>query len=97
MKKLLIAAASTGIFLLAACSNDSKDFKENAESFIESTEVESKAGTTFTGATCTEPAKIEAGQTFTCTAVDATGVTWDFDLTVKSANSYEVTGGQPRP
>jgi hypothetical protein len=97
MKKLLIAAASTGIFLLAACSNDSKDFKENAEAFIESTEVESLAQTTFTGATCTEPAKVEAGQTFTCTAVDATGVTWDFELVVKSETSYEVTGGQPRP
>ena len=97
MKKLLIAAASTGFFLLAACSNDSKDFKANAESFIESTEVETRAGTTFTGASCTEPAKVEADQTFTCTAVDATGVTWDFDLVVKSANSYEIVGGQPRP
>lgn len=97
MKKLLIAAASTGIFLLAACSNDSKDFKQNAEAFIESTEVETQAGTTFTGATCTEPAKVEAGQTFTCTAVGADGATWDFDLVVKSSNSYEITGGQARP
>ena len=97
MKKLLLAAASTGMFLLAACSNDSKDFKENAEDFIESTEVESQAGTTFTGATCTEPSKVEAGETFTCTAVDADNATWDFDLVVKSENSYEIEAGQPRP
>ncbi len=97
MKKLMIAVASTGIFLLAACSNDTKDFKANAEAFIESTEVETKAGTTFTGASCTEPAKVEASQTFTCTAVDADGATWDFNLTVKSANSYEITDGAPRP
>lgn len=97
MKKLIIAAASTGIFLLAACSNDSKDFKQNAEAFIQSTEVETQAGTTFTGATCTEPAKVEAGQTFTCTAVAADGKTWDFNLTIKSANSYEITDGAPRP
>ncbi|MCE9623672.1 MAG: DUF4333 domain-containing protein [Actinomycetia bacterium] len=96
MKKLIIAAASTGIFLLAACSNDSKDFKENAEAFIQSTEVETQAGTTFTEAACTEPAKVEAGETFTCTAVDADGLTWDFNLTVKSENSYEITDGAPR-
>lgn len=96
MKKLLIAATTTGVFLLAACSNDGKDFKENAEDFIQSDEVESQAGTTFTDAACTEPAKVEAGETFTCTAVDATGVTWDFDLEVKSENSYEIVAGQPR-
>ena len=97
MKNLIIAAASAGLFLLAACSNDGTDFKENAEAFIESTEVETQAGTTFTDAACTEPSKIEAGETFTCTAVDADGATWDFDLEVKSENSYEIVGGQPRP
>ncbi|CAN5620699.1 hypothetical protein BH10ACT2_BH10ACT2_09670 [soil metagenome] len=97
MKKLIIAAASTGIFLLAACSNDGKDFKENAESFIESSKVEDQAGTTFTEASCTEPAKIETGQDFTCTAVDADGATWDFNLKVTGDNSYEITDGQRRP
>ena len=97
MKKLIIAAASTGILLLAACSNDGKDFKQNAEAFIQSTEVETQAGTTFTGASCTEPAKIATGETFTCSAVDADGKTWDFNLTVKSSNSYEITDGAPRP
>ncbi len=97
MKKLIIAVASTGVFLLAACSNDSKDFKQNAEAFIQSTEVETQAGTTFTGAACTEPDKVEAGQTFTCTAVDADGKTWDFNLTIKSENSYEITDGAARP
>jgi hypothetical protein len=96
MKKLIIAAASAGLFLLTACSNDGKDFKENAEAFIESSEVESKADTTFTDATCTEPAKIEAGETFTCTAVDEAGTTWDFDVVVKSENSYEIVNGQSR-
>lgn len=96
MKKLILAAASAGLFLVTACSNDTKDFQENAEAFIESTEVETQAGTTFTDATCTEPAKVEAGETFTCTAVDADGTTWDFNLIVKSENSYEITDGQPR-
>ncbi|MBI4884526.1 MAG: DUF4333 domain-containing protein [Actinobacteria bacterium] len=96
MKKLIVAAATAGLVLLAACSNDSTDFKENAEAFIESTEVETEAGTTFTDATCTKPAKVEAGETFTCTAVDASGATWDFDLEVKSENSYEIVTGQPR-
>ena len=42
-------------------------------------------------------AEIATGETFTCTAVDADGATWDFNLTVKSENSYEITDGAPRP
>lgn len=97
MKKLIITAASTVILLLAACSNDGKDFKEDAERFIESTEIETQAGTTFTKASCTEPAKVEAGETFTCTAEGADGRIWDFDMVVESDNSYGMDDGQPRP
>ena len=97
VRKLLIAAASTGVLLLAACSHDAQDFKDSAEGFIESGKVETPLATTFTNAICNEPAKVEAGATFTCTAVDATGVTWDFAVVIESENSYDVTSDGPRP
>ncbi|HAP76285.1 MAG TPA: hypothetical protein DCR14_09405 [Acidimicrobiaceae bacterium] len=95
MKKLMIAATAGLALFAAACSNDESDFKDNAEKFIESTEVESQLGTTFTGTSCTEPAKIEAGQTFTCTATAADGVTWNFTAQVTGDSSYLITDAQP--
>jgi len=97
MKKLIMVVASAGLFLLAACDNDGTDFKKDAEDFIESSTVETQAGTTFTDASCTEPSKIETGETFTCSAEGADGNTWDFDLQVTGDNSYEVTAGAARP
>lgn len=96
MKKILIPFAVGLALVTAACSNDETDFKDDAEKFIESDEVESQLGTTFSDAACTEPAKIEAGQTFTCTAVAADGVTWDFTAEVASENAYNITDYAPR-
>ncbi len=97
MRKLIVAAASSGILLLAACTNDATDFKEDAEAYIESDSIESPLSTTFSGTVCVEPATIEAGETFTCTAVAADGTTWDFTVTITGENSYNVTSNGPRP
>ena len=93
--RAVLFAAIAGTTLLGACSADEGDFQKSAEKFIESDTVAEKAGTTFKDATCTKPAKVSAGATFTCTAVDASGATWNFDLVVKDATNFEITGGQP--
>jgi hypothetical protein len=93
-KATLAVLASATIF--AACSASTQDFQKSAEKFIQSKTVADKAGTTFTNAACTKPAKVEAGATFTCTAVDKDGKTWDFELTIKDKSNYEITSGQPR-
>lgn len=72
------------------------DFKDNAEEFIEGDDVAAQAGTTFSYASCASPEKIEVGETFSCTAIDTEGVTWEFDLVVTSASAYEITNGTPR-
>lgn len=96
MKKLMIAATAGLALFAVACSNDESDFKDNAEEFIQSDEVESQLGTTFTGATCSEPPKVEAGQTFTCTATAADGVVWEFTANVTSESSYLIVDAQPQ-
>jgi ABC-type glycerol-3-phosphate transport system substrate-binding protein len=95
MKKAMMAMLA-GVALLAACSADETDFKDSAEKFIQSDTVEQQLGTTFTDAECTKPAKVEAGETFTCTAKDSTGATWTFDLVVKDKSNFEVVSGQPK-
>jgi hypothetical protein len=94
MRRALFAMAA-GAALLAACSADSADFQKSAEGFIEGDVVAKEAGTKFTDATCTKPPKVEAGATFTCTATDADGTKWNFDLVVKDSTNFEITSGQP--
>jgi hypothetical protein len=94
MKRALLTVVA-GMSLLAACSASTQDFQKSAEKFIEGKDVAAKAGTTFTGAACTKPAKVEAGATFTCTAKDSSGTVWNFDLTVKDKSNFEITSGQP--
>jgi hypothetical protein len=94
MKSALFAVAA-GVALLGACSADEADFQKSAEAFIEGDTVAKEADTTFTDAACTKPDKVEPGATFTCTATDASGVTWNFDLVVKDESNFEITNGQP--
>ncbi|MBI4935331.1 MAG: DUF4333 domain-containing protein [Actinobacteria bacterium] len=94
MRSALFAVVA-GVALLGACSADEADFQKSAETFIEGDTVAEEAGTKFTDATCTKPDKVEAGATFTCTATDESGTTWNFDLVVKDESNFEITNGQP--
>ena len=94
MRATLFALVA-GVALLTACSADEGDFQKSAEAFIEGDVVAKEAGITFTDASCTKPDKVEAGATFTCTATDADGAKWNFDLVVKDESNFEITGGEP--
>lgn len=95
MKKLIIAATAGLALFASACSNDESDFRDNAEKFIESDDVESQLGTTFSDTSCTEPPKVEAGQTFTCTSTAADGVKWTFTAELTSDSSYLIVDATP--
>jgi len=91
-----LVIAGLALFALAACSADEADFKDSAEDFIESDTVEEQARTTFSDASCIEPESTDTGSTFTCTAVDADDVTWDFDVEITGDDEFNVVGGTPR-
>jgi hypothetical protein len=87
-----MAVSSIG---LSGCFTTAADFRADAEAFI----VEDvglrdatfpDAETTFTSATCTEPANQEAGTRFPCTAVDSDGDTWEFEIVITSSSGYDV-------
>lgn len=97
MKTRALIAATFGLtFLLAACSNDETDYKENAQAFIMSDTVENAVGLTFTNAACTEPPSTDVGSKFQCTALGSDGVTYVFDLEIKDKDYYEVVGVAPK-
>lgn len=84
---LLAAAALTA---LVACSASAKDFKKEGEKFLESDEVADNVGFSFTNASCEEPPNTETGTTYTCTAVDNEGDTWEFTIEITGENELTV-------
>jgi len=93
----VVGGVTAGAALLAACgSTGPVDFGKSAERFIQSDKVEKPAKTTFTNATCGQPADTKAGSKFTCTATAADGSTWAFELVVKDAKNFELISGKPQ-
>ena len=84
-----LVAGVTGCFTTAA------DFRSDAETFIQEDEDLRAAlfpdtDSTFTSATCVEPENQDVGATFSCTATDSTGDTWEFEVEITSSTEYEV-------
>jgi hypothetical protein len=97
-RKTVVGVAVAGAVVLSACGNTGPvDFGKSAERFIQSDKVEKQAKTTFTNATCTQPADRTAGSKFTCTATAADGTTWNFDMVVKDAHNFELISGGKAP
>ncbi len=83
------------IVVLAGCFTTAADFRNDAEGFIEqNTELRDALfddpETSFTTATCAEPANQDEGTTFPCTATDSTGATWEFEIVITGSSEYEV-------
>jgi hypothetical protein len=96
-RKAVVGVTVAGAAVLSACgSSGPVDFGKSAQRFIQSDKVEKPAKTTFTNATCGEPADDKAGSKFTCTATAADGSTWAFDLVVKDAHNFELISGKPK-
>ena len=96
--KSAVMALVAGALLATACSNSGPvDFGRSAEKFIQGSTVEKKANTTFTNASCSEPAAVKAGENFNCTATAADGSTWEFQMVVKDAHNFELISGGKAP
>jgi hypothetical protein len=80
---------------VSACFTSAADFQKDAETFIlENEELRetllAEADERFVEATCAEPASQDEGTTFTCTATDSSGETWEFEIEITSSSEYEV-------
>lgn len=86
---IALAVGLTGCFTTAA------DFSDDAESYIIENDTLSNAlfpdsDTTFTAATCDEPADQEVETRFACTATDSDGGEWEFTMVITGSSDYEV-------
>ena len=84
MKKTLIAGGVSLMVLLGACSKDpgKTDFRKQTEKFLESSDVESKAGQKFT-------------DEYACTATGADGKSYTFGVKIDKKNSFLVSTIEP--
>lgn len=78
--------------LVAGCADDPSDFQRSAERFIEGDQMAQQAGTSFTGAVCARPESTEVGGEFGCSATDAGGNIWTFDVVIATDSRFEITG-----
>lgn len=93
MRRVALLPASAALVGLAACSASTTDFKQEGEKFLQSDEVADNVGFSFTDADCEEPANTDKGTTYTCTAVDNEGDTWEFTIEITGDNELTVVDG----
>lgn len=87
-----IAVPATCAVALSGCFTTTADFREEAEQFIvEDPGVADGLGVAITSATCDEPADQDVGTVFPCTAIDANGDQWGFDVTIVDSDSIELS------
>jgi hypothetical protein len=94
---VIVLTALSATFLLSACSTTTKDFRDEAEKFLESKDLAKEAGYTYTDAVCESPTSTTIGSQFACRAVDNDGDEWTFIAEITGEReivfvSGEVTG-----
>jgi len=92
-------AGVVGLVGVAACSPDTSDFKDEAESFIEDDDgdVAQQTGLTFDNAECEEPANKDVNSTFNCTATASDGTTISFVATITGESEFSLGPGSGPP
>jgi len=95
----LTAATATCAVALSGCFTTTADFRDEAEQFIvEDSGIAESLEVGMTSATCEEPRDQEVGTVFACTAIDANGDQWGFDVTIADSDSIEVSVSErPEP
>ena len=87
----LSAVAALAALLLAACSPDAGDFKEEAEKYIEGRDFSEQAGLLrYTEVECEEPESTERDTRYVCTAIAEDGSAWQFEVEITGKSDLEV-------
>jgi hypothetical protein len=95
MRRLIpLAVGGAAVLTLAACSADTKDFREQGEQFIEDDEVRERFGMVrMSEAQCEEPADTNKDTLYTCTATGSDGNTYQFTIEITGSKSLRVISG----
>ncbi len=81
-----------GALAVSGCFTTAADFRAEAETFIlEDESVADGLGVALVSATCDEPADQEVGTVFECTAIDANGDEWGFEVAIAESDSLDVS------
>jgi hypothetical protein len=96
MRRLIpLAVGGAAVLTLAACSADTKDFREQGENFLEDDEVRERFGMVrMSDAQCEEPADTNKDTLYTCTATGSDGNTWQFTIEITGSKSLRVISGE---
>jgi len=85
---------AVGLLVLAGCSTTTGDFKDEAEKFLESTDLAEEAGYTFRNARCEKPASTSVGTQFACGATDNDGDDWTFIAEITGTREIVIISGE---
>lgn len=102
-RSMMVALLAGGVVLLAACSADEKDFKDEGEDYIESDDftgaLDDRVGVVveFADARCDEPDSTEVGTTYQCTATGDDGIEYTFEVEITGDNELTVQSIDPTP
>jgi hypothetical protein len=84
--------ALTATLALSGCFTTTADYRKEAEEFIvEDPSVAGELGVSLVSATCDEPTDQEVGTVFACTAVDAAGGDWGFDVEIGESDRIAIS------
>jgi hypothetical protein len=94
---LPVVAAATALLVGCGGPPSTKDFANQAVSFIEGDMARNTQlnGLTFSAAQCDEPASTKAGTEYSCTAMASDGQQRTLTVKIVSRNTLQVTDLQP--
>ena len=87
-------AGFAGALLITGCSTSAGDFKSEGEKFLESQDLASEAGYTFSDAVCQQPTSVTPGTRYSCTATDNDGDEWEFMVEITGERALTVISGE---
>lgn len=89
--RTLVATAIAAAAALSGCFTTAADYRAEAEAFIVDDVTIPDEDVSFTDATCEEPENQDPGTQFGCTAIDGSGATWTFGVTIEEDDRFVVS------
>ena len=92
--RVLVPVGVAALVVVSGCSTSTRDFKDEAEKFLESKDLAAEAGYTYRDARCETPASTTIGTQFACGATDNDGDDWTFIAEITGAREIVIISGE---